>query len=107
MTTRTRVEKSERQSTRQDRRYFLAFGFCHKSLTFYYFDRSGAIYSKMYDIDEKPQMFLRVAIGILFTALVMLAAAKLATLPLWAAAAIAGFLGGALQPYLFKNLRYR
>ncbi|MGQ0671576.1 MAG: hypothetical protein ACT4N2_01670 [Hyphomicrobium sp.] len=28
-------------------------------------------------------------------------------LPIHAAAALAGFLGGALQPYLFKDLRYR
>ena len=27
--------------------------------------------------------------------------------PLWLAALVAGLIGGALQPYLFKNLRYR
>jgi hypothetical protein len=56
---------------------------------------------------DPGKAYTQLAIGIVFTALVMLAATKLATLPLWAAAAIAGFLGGVLQPYLFKNLRYR
>ena len=42
-----------------------------------------------------------------FTALCFIAALRFGGLPHWAAAIVAGFLGGALQPYLFRNLRYR
>jgi hypothetical protein len=54
-----------------------------------------------------PAMVCRqLAIGIAVTAL-LLVAATLAGAPLWAAALIASFAGGVLQPYLFKDLRYR
>ena len=54
-----------------------------------------------------PKMVLRqLAIGIVVTAVLLTAIAKLGA-PLWAAALVAGFLGGALQPCLFKDLRYR
>lgn len=46
------------------------------------------------------------AAGILFTMLVLVCLAE-ASVPLWAAAALAGFFGGMLQPYLFKELKYR
>ena len=45
-------------------------------------------------------------IGIVVTAAILIAAVKLTTLPLWGSAVIAGLLGGALQPLLFKNLKY-
>jgi hypothetical protein len=32
--------------------------------------------------------------------------AHFTALPLWGSAAIAGLIGGALQPLLFKNLKY-
>ena len=50
--------------------------------------------------------FGQIAIGVAVTALLFLAARRLG-IPLWGAAAVAGFLGGGLQPYLFKNLKYR
>jgi uncharacterized protein (DUF983 family) len=50
--------------------------------------------------------YRKLAIGILVTALIMVVAA-IAGLPVWAAALVAGLCGGALQPYLFKDLRYR
>jgi Kef-type K+ transport system membrane component KefB len=54
-----------------------------------------------------PQKVLRqTAIGVAVAALLLIILAKLG-LPLILAAAIAGILGGALQPYLFKDLRYR
>jgi hypothetical protein len=54
-----------------------------------------------------PNMVYRqLAIGVLVTAILLIAAAK-AGAPLWLAALIAGLVGGALQPYLFKDLRYR
>lgn len=54
-----------------------------------------------------PYMAYRqLALGALITALLLVALAYSA-LPLWGAALAAGFIGGALQPYLFRNLRYR
>ena len=46
-------------------------------------------------------------IGVIVTAAIFLITTKLASADLWLAAVIAGFIGGALQPYLFKDLRYR
>ena len=56
---------------------------------------------------EPGKAMTQLVIGIVATALLFLAAIKVAGAPLWIAAACAGFIGGALQPYLFKNLRYR
>ncbi|HXQ41006.1 MAG TPA: hypothetical protein VN821_07055 [Candidatus Udaeobacter sp.] len=54
-----------------------------------------------------PKLVLRqLAVGIVATAILLTVVAKLGA-PLWLAALLAGFLGGALQPYLFKDLRYR
>ncbi len=48
----------------------------------------------------------QLAIGVLVTAVLLVGLAKVGA-PLWAAALVAGLLGGGLQPYLFKDLRYR
>jgi predicted oxidoreductase len=48
----------------------------------------------------------RLAAGILFTALVCLILTVAGT-PLWAAAMVAGFLGGGLQTYLLKTVKFR
>lgn len=54
-----------------------------------------------------PAMVLRqTGIGAAVAALLVIVLAKIG-LPLAAAAALAGLIGGALQPYLFKDLRYR
>ncbi len=50
--------------------------------------------------------FRQLAIGVFATIVLLIVVAKLGA-PLWSAALIAGLIGGALQPYLFKNLRYR
>jgi hypothetical protein len=52
------------------------------------------------------QVYRQIAIGIAVTAVVLFALAAVG-LPVWLAALVAGFGGGALQPYLFKDLRYR
>jgi Na+-transporting NADH:ubiquinone oxidoreductase subunit NqrB len=52
------------------------------------------------------KVFRQIAIGVLVTAAV-LALLAVAGVPLWLAALVAGFGGGMLQPYLFKDLRYR
>jgi hypothetical protein len=52
------------------------------------------------------QVYRQIAIGVLVTAAVLFALA-VAGLPVWLAALVAGLGGGMLQPYLFKDLRYR
>lgn len=46
------------------------------------------------------------AANIAFTALLCIALA-MAGLPVWASVFLAGFAGGALQPFLFKKIRFR
>ena len=52
------------------------------------------------------QVYRQIAIGVAVTAAVLFALAA-AGLPVWFAALGGGFGGGVLQPYLFKDLRYR
>jgi hypothetical protein len=52
------------------------------------------------------QVYRQLAIGIIATAAVLFVL-TVAGAPVWLAALIAGFGGGVLQPYLFKDLRYR
>jgi hypothetical protein len=55
---------------------------------------------------EPPMVYRQLAFGILITAIILVVLAKLGT-PFWLAALVAGLVGGAMQPYLFKDLRYR
>ncbi len=55
---------------------------------------------------EPPKVYRQMAIGAGATAIILIALAKIG-LPLAVAAGVAGLVGGALQPYLFKDLRYR
>jgi hypothetical protein len=55
---------------------------------------------------EPGKAYLLLAAGALLTAALFLALA-FAGAPLWAAGAVAGFIGGGAQPFLFKNIRYR
>jgi hypothetical protein len=52
------------------------------------------------------QVYRQIAIGVAVTAVILFALTA-AGLPVWFAALVAGFGGGVLQPYLFKDLRYR
>jgi hypothetical protein len=52
------------------------------------------------------QVYRQIAIGVIATAAVLFVLAA-AGLPVWLAALVAGLGGGVLQPYLFKDLRYR
>lgn len=54
---------------------------------------------------EKAKVYRQLLIGVLVTAAVLVAAAKLGA-PIWLAAPTAALIGGILQPYLFRNLRY-
>ncbi len=51
-------------------------------------------------------VILRSLLGMMVTAALFLLLALGLDLTLWASAGLAAFLGGALQPYLFKNLKY-
>jgi len=51
-------------------------------------------------------VFRQLAIGVAITALVLIIAAKVGV-PLLLAAALAGLIGGVLQPCLFKDLKYK
>jgi hypothetical protein len=55
---------------------------------------------------EPSKAYRQLAIGGGVTA-VILVVMSLIGAPVWAAAIVAGLGGGALQPYLFKDLRYR
>jgi hypothetical protein len=55
---------------------------------------------------EPFKAYRLIAIGVVVTAALLLILAELGT-PVWLAAPISAAIGGALQPYLFKNLRYR
>ena len=55
---------------------------------------------------EPAKAFLMILIGVLVTASLLVLIARLGA-PLWIAAVIAALIGGAFQPYLFRNLRYR
>jgi hypothetical protein len=52
------------------------------------------------------QAYVRLAAGIAVIALLCIMLTE-AGMPVWAAAMIAGFIGGALQTYLFKTIRFR
>lgn len=74
--TATRLKYEEREklteygrlcfSKQCDRRFVVGIGFLHKNLTVYVFDRAGVVHSPEYNIDEHPQIFLRLVIGLLF-----------------------------------------
>ena len=55
---------------------------------------------------EPAKVYRQTAIGAALTAALLVVLA-VAGLPVAGAAAVAGIVGGALQPYLFKDLRYR
>ncbi len=54
-----------------------------------------------------PAMALRQnAFGVIAAVVVLIAAVEIGA-PFWLGVLVAGLIGGALQPYLFKDLRYR
>jgi hypothetical protein len=55
---------------------------------------------------DPAKVYLQISIGIAVTAVVLIAL-TFAGMALWLAALLAGLAGGALQPYLFKDLKYR
>ena len=55
---------------------------------------------------DPHKVYRQLAIGIAATA-ILLIVSVVAGAPILVGAILAGFLGGALQPYLFRDLRYR
>ena len=55
---------------------------------------------------EPGKAYLLLVLGALLTAGLFLALAS-GGVALWAAGAVAGFIGGGAQPFLFKDIRYR
>lgn len=55
---------------------------------------------------DPGKVMAQVGLGVVVTAVLLIILARNGV-PIWAAAAVAGFLGGMLQPYLFKDLKYR
>jgi hypothetical protein len=55
---------------------------------------------------DPGKVYRQLAIGIGVTVVLLVGLAKIG-LPIWAAAPIAASIGGLIQPYLFKDLRYR
>ncbi|MER8465839.1 hypothetical protein [Mesorhizobium sp. M1396] len=55
---------------------------------------------------DPGKVYRQTALGAAVTAVLLVVLVK-AGAPLAAAALVAGLIGGALQPYLFKNLKYR
>jgi hypothetical protein len=54
---------------------------------------------------EPGKAIVQLLIGILVTAVLFVVLAKVGA-PSWLAALVAALVGGALQPFLFRNLRY-
>ena len=54
---------------------------------------------------DPGKVIRQLLIGVLVTAVLLVILAKLGA-PLWLAALVAALLGGGLQPYLFKDLKY-
>jgi hypothetical protein len=55
---------------------------------------------------EPNKAYRQIAIGAGVTTIVLIVLGLLGT-PVWLAAIVAGLAGGAIQPYLFKDLKYR
>jgi hypothetical protein len=55
---------------------------------------------------EPTKAYRQIAIGAAVTAIVLIVLGLLGA-PVWLAAIVAGLAGGAIQPYLFKDLKYR
>lgn len=54
---------------------------------------------------DPQQVYRQLAIGVAVALFIFLALTKFTGMPI--AALVAGFIGGVLQPYLFKDLKFR
>ncbi len=58
---------------------------------------------KLFQDQRKAVVDIAIVAGVTATVLI---GASFAGLPLWASGVLAGFVGGVLQPWLFRNLKY-
>lgn len=66
---------------------------------------SATLFVKGKLFKDYKSVFIQMMIGVIVTAVIGIALAKLGT-GMWIAIGVAAFIGGALQPYLFKDLKY-
>lgn len=66
---------------------------------------SATLFVKGKLFKDYKSVFIQMMIGVIVTAVIGIALAKLGT-GMWVAIGVAAFIGGALQPYLFKDLKY-
>lgn len=67
---------------------------------------SATLFVKGKLFQNYKSVFIQMLIGIIVTAVIGVILAKIGT-GLWVAIGAAALIGGALQPYLFKDLKYR
>lgn len=69
------------------------------------FMNSATLFLKGKLFQDYKSVFIKILIGVIITTAICLILAKLGT-GMWIAIAVASLVGGALQPYLFKDLKY-
>ena len=67
---------------------------------------SATLFMKGKLFQDYKSVFIKMLIGIISTAVIAIILAKLGS-GMWVAIGVASLIGGALQPYLFKDLKYK
>ena len=67
---------------------------------------SATLFLKGKLFQDYKSVFLKMLIGVVVTAVIAIILAKVGT-GIYIAIGVAALIGGALQPYLFKDLKYR
>ncbi len=67
---------------------------------------SATLFMKGKLFQDYKSVFIKMLIGMIITAVIAIILAKLGT-GMWVAIGVASLIGGALQPYLFKDLKYK
>lgn len=67
---------------------------------------SATLFMKGKLFQDYKSVFIKMLIGIIITAVIAIILAKLGA-GMWVAIGVASLIGGALQPYLFKDLKYK
>lgn len=67
---------------------------------------SATLFMKGKLFQDYKSVFIKMLIGMIVTAVIAIILAKLGT-GMWVAIGVASLIGGALQPYLFKDLKYK
>jgi len=67
---------------------------------------SASLFVKGKLFQDYNSVFIKILIGMAITAVICIVLAKLGT-GMWIATGVAALIGGAIQPYLFKDLKYK